>query len=95
MGEGREEKGGSLSSAGAHSESQPLTVIKNSPRGHCEVPLPGLRAPLLTGVEEGVSPPPSTEDYGKRGQWERMQRAFCGTSCGNEAVQGSRVAGSS
>lgn len=51
--------------------------------------LPGLCAPLLTGVEEGVSPPPSTEDYGKHGQWEEMKRPFCGTSCGNEAVQGS------
>lgn len=35
---GREGQGGSPSSARAHSESQPLTVIKNSPRAHCEVP---------------------------------------------------------
>lgn len=37
-GGGGEERGGSLSSARAHSESQSLTVIKNSPRVHCEVP---------------------------------------------------------
>lgn len=74
------------------SESQPFAVIKNSPRAHCEVPSASTLCLVVNwggGAGRGTAPlllAPFSKS-GKHRHWEEMKGPFCGTSCGNEAMQ--------